>query len=75
MTSQFLTHVDKAAQQLADARTDAARAEIEKAQAKLNNPAFTQKAPPAVLEEHRKRLGDWEAKLRQAQAGLTALDQ
>jgi len=33
LTSQFLTHVDKAAQQLADARTDAARAEIEKAQA------------------------------------------
>jgi hypothetical protein len=33
LTSQFLTHVDKAAQQLADARADAARAEIEKAQA------------------------------------------
>lgn len=33
LTSQFLTHVDKAAQQLADARTDAARTEIEKAQA------------------------------------------
>ena len=32
LTSQFLTHVDKATQQLADARTDAARAEIEKAQ-------------------------------------------
>jgi len=33
LTSQFLTHVDKAAQQLVDARTDAARTEIEKAQA------------------------------------------
>jgi hypothetical protein len=33
LTSQFLTHVDKAAQQLADARADAARAEIEKAEA------------------------------------------
>jgi hypothetical protein len=33
LTSQFLTHVDKATQQLADARTDTARAEIEKAQA------------------------------------------
>lgn len=32
LTSQFLTHVDKAAQQLADARADVARAEIEKAQ-------------------------------------------
>lgn len=35
LTSQFLTHVDKAAQQLADTRTDGARAEIEKAQALL----------------------------------------
>jgi hypothetical protein len=33
LTSQLLTHVDKAAQQLADARSDAARAEIEKAEA------------------------------------------
>src|SRR5688572_20198565 len=33
LTSQFLTHVDKAAQQLADARTDEARTEIGKAQA------------------------------------------
>jgi len=33
LTSQLLTHVGKAAQQLADARTENARAEIEKAQA------------------------------------------
>ncbi len=33
LTSQLLTHVDKAAQQLADAHSDAARAEIEKAEA------------------------------------------
>ena len=33
LTSQLLTHVDKAAQQLADARSDSARSEIEKAQA------------------------------------------
>lgn len=33
LTSQLLTHVDKAAQQLTDARTDSARNEIEKAQA------------------------------------------
>lgn len=32
LTSQLLTHVDKAAQQLADARSDSARSEIEKAQ-------------------------------------------
>ena len=45
------------------------QAEIDKAQQKLNNPSFTQKAPAAVLDEHRKRLADWEAKgaqLRQA---------
>jgi hypothetical protein len=33
LASQLLTHVDKAAQQLADARSDSARSEIEKAQA------------------------------------------
>ena len=32
LTSQLLTHVNQAAQQLADARTDGARAEVEKAQ-------------------------------------------
>ena len=35
LTSQLLKHVNNAAQQLADARTDGARAEIEKAQALL----------------------------------------
>ncbi|MDB6025531.1 MAG: vals: valine--trna ligase, partial [Verrucomicrobiales bacterium] len=30
--------------------------EIEKVQSKLNNPGFTQKVPPAVLEDHQKRL-------------------
>ena len=32
--------------------------EIEKVQQKLGNPSFTQKVPPAVLEEHQKRLTD-----------------
>lgn len=36
LTSQLLTHVDKAAQQLADARSDSARIEIERAQALVN---------------------------------------
>jgi valyl-tRNA synthetase len=47
--------------------------EIEKVQVKLNNPNFTQKVPPAVLEEHRKRLTDWQAKKQQVQAMLDNL--
>jgi valyl-tRNA synthetase len=43
-------------------------AEIDKVQAKLSNPNFTQKVPPPVLEEHGKRLGDWQAKRQQVQA-------
>ena len=47
--------------------------EIERASQRLNNPAFTQKAPPEVLEEHRKRLTEWQAKRLQTQAALGAL--
>jgi len=36
--------------------------EIAKAEQKLNNPQFVQKVPPAVLAEHQKRLGEWQAK-------------
>ncbi|MSU04775.1 MAG: hypothetical protein EXS23_06010, partial [Pedosphaera sp.] len=46
---------------------------IEKVQQKLANPSFTQKVPPAVLEDHRKRLIDWQAKQEQAQRSLEAL--
>jgi valyl-tRNA synthetase len=49
------------------------QAEIEKVQAKLNNPAFVQKVPSNVLLEHQKRLADWQAKLEQVQRGLDAL--
>ncbi len=48
-------------------------AEIGKAQAKLNNPAFADKAPPAVLAEHRQRLADWQSKLQHVEAALRAL--
>ncbi len=37
-------------------------AEIVKAEQKLNNPAFVQKVPPPVLQEHKKRLADWQSK-------------
>jgi valyl-tRNA synthetase len=51
-----------------------AEAEAAKVKAKLSNSAFTQKAPPAVLAEHQKRLADWEAKVAQAQASLKTLE-
>jgi valyl-tRNA synthetase len=48
-------------------------AEIEKVRQKLNNPAFAQKVPPAVLEEHQKRLLDWQSKRHHVQNTLEAL--
>jgi valyl-tRNA synthetase len=49
------------------------RAEITKVQEKLANPAFTQKVPAKVLEEHRQRLEDWQTKERQAETALANL--
>ena len=37
-------------------------AEILKVEQKLGNPAFTEKVPVSVLQEHEKRLIDWQAK-------------
>ncbi len=48
-------------------------AEIAKGEQRLNNPAFTEKAPPNVLQEHRQRLADWRAKKDQIQAALDRL--
>jgi valyl-tRNA synthetase len=48
-------------------------AEIQKVQQKLENPNFVQKVPPAVLQEHQKRLADWQSKYEQVQASLQAL--
>ncbi|MEO6033656.1 MAG: class I tRNA ligase family protein, partial [Verrucomicrobiota bacterium] len=47
--------------------------EIQKVEQKLNNPAFTEKVPASVLDEHRKRLTDWQAKLQKVQSALSAL--
>ncbi len=47
--------------------------EIEKVQQKLNNPSFVEKVPPAVLEDHRKRLLDWTTKRCQVNASLEGL--
>jgi len=49
------------------------QAEIAKVEQKLANPSFAQKVPPAVLEEHRQRLADWQAKLAQTQAAIQSL--
>jgi valyl-tRNA synthetase len=47
--------------------------EIVKVEQKLANPAFTGKAPPAVLAEHQKRLEDWKAKLEHTHKAIEAL--
>jgi valyl-tRNA synthetase len=47
--------------------------EITKVEEKLANPNFTQKVPAKVLDEHKQRLADWQAKLAQIKASLTAL--
>jgi valyl-tRNA synthetase len=47
--------------------------EIGKVQAKLNNPAFTEKVPATVLDEHKKRLADWQDKKQRTETALAAL--
>jgi len=49
------------------------QAEILKVAQKLANPAFTQKVPPAVLQEHHQRLADWQTKLDHVKAALEVL--
>ena len=47
--------------------------EIEKAEAKLNNPKFAERAPAEVLEEQRERLSEWQAKRDQVNEALVNL--
>jgi valyl-tRNA synthetase len=47
--------------------------EIDRVQAKLNNPAFVQKVPPDVLADHQKRRADAQARQAQLAAALAAL--
>src|SRR5213596_924849 len=46
---------------------------IEKVKSKLNNSDFVQNAPPNVLEEHKKRLAEWQAKQQQVKSALDLL--
>jgi valyl-tRNA synthetase len=50
-----------------------AQLEIERVQAKLDKPDFVQRVPPKVLEDHRTRLADAQARLHQIQTALDAL--
>jgi len=50
------------------------QAEIAKVEQKLANPAFTQKVPANVLQEHQQRLVDWQGKLAHVKAALEALE-
>ena len=49
------------------------RAEIAKVEEKLNNPNFAQKVPAKVLDEHKQRLADWQAKGTQIEKSLADL--
>ncbi len=48
--------------------------EIGKANGKLSNEAFVAKAPPAVIEQERKRVADFEATLSKMKAQLAQLE-
>jgi valyl-tRNA synthetase len=48
--------------------------EIEKANGKLSNEAFVAKAPPAVIEQERKRVADFEANLSKMKVQLLQLE-
>jgi len=47
--------------------------EIQKTQSKLDNPDFARKVPPEVLQEHRQRLADQQAKRAQLQTALDGM--
>ena len=47
--------------------------ELQKATGKLANEAFVAKAPPAVIEQERKRIADFTATLEKLQAQLKRL--
>ena len=68
-------HVDKAAEsERLDKQIAEAEAQLAATQRKLNNKSFVDRAPAAVVEEHRQRVKDFSAqlaKLKQARQGLS----
>jgi len=48
-------------------------AEMAKLEQKLNNPAFLEKVPAHVLQEHQKRLAEWQTKKEKVQKALDSL--
>jgi valyl-tRNA synthetase len=48
---------------------------IQSARTKLDNPAFTDKAPPEVVQEQRERLAELEKQLQNIQENLRDLRQ
>jgi len=66
--------IDTAAEKARLARElEKIEAEIARAEQKLANPNFTQKAPPQVLAEHKKRLAEWQTKRAHARSALDTL--
>jgi valyl-tRNA synthetase len=66
--------IDKAAEKARLGKEAARReAEIANAKGKLSNPTFVERAPPALVEQERKRLADKEAELAQIRVQLDKL--
>jgi valyl-tRNA synthetase len=66
--------IDKAAERVRLEKEAAKReAEIANAQGKLSNPTFVGKAPPAVVAQEQKRLGEKQAELQQIRSQLAKL--
>ncbi|HNZ75858.1 MAG TPA: valine--tRNA ligase [Verrucomicrobiota bacterium] len=51
-----------------------AESEIAKTRQKLDNPAFTAKAPPHVLQTHQQRLVEWQTRSERLRQALAALE-
>ena len=49
------------------------QAEVKKCEGKLANPSFVDRAPPAVVEQEKARLAEWQTKLAQLGTMLDAL--